>query len=168
MLSPLPVEEKDVSWSWCAFAMGFSSCPSTKRQSHGLGVLLRWAFPLCLSRKRLSLKSQVEGLICFSPSGTGKRLNGASRDGLFPLPVWEKATRKALGVFSLTRTRKTQLSSRVCALAMAFPPACRGKGTYVTWRELPHQGTERPPEVPESSQGAPEPKTSQACSRLTL
>ena len=44
-LSPLPVEEKAVSWTWLAFAMAFSPCLSRKRPSHGLGVRLRWAFP---------------------------------------------------------------------------------------------------------------------------
>ena len=39
--SPLSVEEKAVSWTWCALAMGFPPCLSRKRQSHGLGVCLR-------------------------------------------------------------------------------------------------------------------------------
>ena len=44
-LFPLPVEEKAVSWTWCAFAMAFPPCLSRKRPSHGLGVRLRWPFP---------------------------------------------------------------------------------------------------------------------------
>ena len=30
-LFPLPVEEKAISWTWCAFAMAFSPCLSRKR-----------------------------------------------------------------------------------------------------------------------------------------
>ena len=36
----------------------------------------------------------------FSPSGTGKRLSGASRDGLFSLPVNEKVVSVQLDGFS--------------------------------------------------------------------
>ena len=54
----LPAEEKAISWTCCALAMGFSPslsmkrqshgtspCLSRKRPSHGLGVRLRWTFP---------------------------------------------------------------------------------------------------------------------------
>ena len=45
-LFPLPVKGKAVLWTWCAFAMAFPPCLSRKRPSRGLGVRLRWAFPL--------------------------------------------------------------------------------------------------------------------------
>ena len=56
-LFPLPVEQKAVSWTWHALAMGFSPffpCLSRKRPSHGLGVRLRWDFPpACRGKGRL-------------------------------------------------------------------------------------------------------------------
>ncbi len=117
-------------------------------------------------------------------------------DGLFPLPVEEKAASWAwcalAMAFSPSLSRKrpyhglcAQLSIRVCALAMAFPPClsrkrpyhglcvrlrwplspvCRGKVRF----RAPRCPPERPREVPESGQGAPEPKTSQFWSRPTL
>ena len=72
-LSPQPVEEKIISWTWCVLEIGFSPCLSRKRLSHGLGACLRWASPLCLSRKR-------------PYHGLGVRLRWT-----FPLPVEEKA-----------------------------------------------------------------------------
>ena len=50
-LSPLPVKEKAVSWTWCANAMGFSPCLSKKRPSHGPSARLRWAFPTACKGK---------------------------------------------------------------------------------------------------------------------
>ena len=56
-LSPLPVEEKAISWIWFALAMGFSTaspCLSKKRPSHGPSVRLRWACPpACQGKGRL-------------------------------------------------------------------------------------------------------------------
>ena len=72
-LSPLPGEEKIISWTWCVLEIGFSPCLSRKRLSHGLGARLRWASLLCLSRKR-------------PYHGLGVRLRWT-----LPLPVEEKA-----------------------------------------------------------------------------
>ena len=52
--SPLPVEEKAVSWTWCALAMSFSPCLSRRRPSPGLCARLRWPFPpACRGKGRI-------------------------------------------------------------------------------------------------------------------
>ena len=62
-----------LSWTWCAFAMAFPPCLSRKRPFHGLGSRLRWPFPpACRGKDRLMDFVRI----C---------------DGLFPLPVEEKA-----------------------------------------------------------------------------
>ena len=49
-LSPLPVEEKAVSWTWLAFAMAFSPCPY--RHPGITRVTLKIAFSSYLTRKK--------------------------------------------------------------------------------------------------------------------
>merc|ERR1711900_97212 len=113
-LFALPVDEKAVSWTWCALAMGFSPCLTRKRPSHGLGVRLRWPFPpACRGKGRLMDLARV-------------------RDGLFPLPVEEKAvswTWLAFAMaFSPCLSRKGPSHGLCARLRWPFPPACRGKG----------------------------------------
>ena len=72
-LFPLPVEEKAVSWTWCALAMAFPPCLSRKRPFHGLGSRSRWPFPSACRGK-----GRIVDLAC-------------ACDGLFPLPVEEKS-----------------------------------------------------------------------------
>jgi len=116
-LSPLPVEEKAVSWIWLALAIGFSSvspCLSRKRPSDGLGVRLRWAFPpACRGKGRIMV------LVC-------------ACDELFPLSVEEKVvswTWCALAMgFSPACRGKGRLIDLVCTCDRLLPPACRGKG----------------------------------------
>ena len=80
-LFPLPVEEKAVSWTSCAFAMAFSPCLSRKRPSHGLGARLRWPFPpACQGKGYFKAPRKALGV-----------LGGSTHDGHSPLPVEEKA-----------------------------------------------------------------------------
>jgi len=84
-LFSLPVEERAVSWSWWALAMGFSSCLSRKRPSHVVSVQLdgisplpveensvSGGFPLCLSRKRPSHGLGARLRWAFPPACRGK------------------------------------------------------------------------------------------------
>ena len=113
-LFPLPVEEKAVLWTWCAFPMAFPPCLSRKRPFHGLGSRLRWPFPpACRGKGRL-----IDfGRVC---------------DGLFPLPVEEKAVSWTWCVlemgFSPCLSRKRLSHGLGVRLRWPFPPACRGKG----------------------------------------
>ena len=91
-LFPLPVKGKAVLWTWCAFAMAFPPCLSRKRPFHGLGSRLRLPFPpACRGKGRL----MDFGRVC---------------DGLFPLPVEEKA-----------------VSWTWCVLAIGFSPCLSRK-----------------------------------------
>ena len=132
--------------------MDFSPCLSKKRQSHGLGVRLRWAFPpacrgkgclmdlvcacdellllphLPVEEKAISWTSRMlaMGFSRFSPSacrGKGLLMDLVRAcDGLSPLPVEEKAV---LWTW--------------CALAMGFPLCLsrkrlsRGLGARLRW-----------------------------------
>ena len=122
-LFPLPVKGKAVLWTWCAFAMAFPPCLSRKRPSRGLGVRLRWAFPpACRGKGRL----MDFGRVC---------------DGLFPLPVEEKAVSwtwcvLAIG-FSPCLSRKRRSHGLGVRLRSAFPPACRVKGYFKPPPEAP-------------------------------
>ena len=70
-LFPLPVEEKAVSWTWCAFAIAFSPCLSRKRPSHGLGVRLRWVFLVRQKKKgRRRRIREVSRRGCWDPELT--------------------------------------------------------------------------------------------------
>ena len=148
-LSSLPVEEKAVTWSWCALAMGFLLYLSRERPDHGLGVRLRWAFSLPVVEKALSWTS----------------------DGLSPLPVNERAlswTWCALAMgFSPCLSRKRPSPGLGVRLRWAFPPACQGKrssrghGARLQWHfstvcrgkevsghpGIPQRGPERSPKV---------------------
>merc|ERR1711964_330053 len=135
--SPLPVEEKAVSWTPLAFAMAFSPCLSRKGPSHGLCARLRWPFPPACRGK-----GRIVDLVCvcdclfplpveeravswtwcafamaFPPCLSRKRPSHGLGlhlvcfcDGLFPLPVEEKA-----------------VSWTLCAFAMAFSPCLSRK-----------------------------------------
>ena len=133
-LFPLPVEEKAVSWTWRALAMGFSPCLSSKRPSHGLGMRLQWAFPLFFPACRGKGRLMVLVYAC---------------DGIFPLPVEEKAvswtfhpacrrkgrnrTSRALAIaFSPCPSKKRPSQRLGVRLQWPFPPACRGKGYHET------------------------------------
>ena len=81
-LSPLPVKEKAISrWTWCALAMDFPPASYRARR------ITRDRPKRTLFLDRHAGKVLFEDLAC-------------ACDGLFPLHVEEKATRKALGVFS--------------------------------------------------------------------
>ena len=98
-LSPLPVEEKTISWTLCAFAMAFPPCLSRKRPSHGLGVRLRWPFPpacrgkgyfkapLGCSRLTFPSACREKGLY-----GSGRNQQNQSEHVLFLVPVDEKGS----------------------------------------------------------------------------
>ena len=80
-LSPLPVEAKTISWTWCVLEIGFSPCLSRKRLSHG---------PIADDRIRLSAR--------FQPL---RRENGRPRKRLLHLYGG------AFEAFRLTGTRDT-------------------------------------------------------------
>ena len=70
---PLACRGKGHHGTWRALAIAFPSCLSRKRLFHGLGSRLRWPFPpACRGKDRLMDFVRI----C---------------DGLFPLPVEEKA-----------------------------------------------------------------------------
>ena len=150
-LFPLPVEEKAVSWTLCAFAMAFSPCLSRKRAYHGLGVRLWCVFPFCLSREspfQVSPATPQRGL-----EGTPKvarelpsqktinfdyfrllksvdlsRVENTKKNGGAPDTrcSW---TRRALAMtFSHCLSRERPSYGRGVLLRWPFPPACRGKG----------------------------------------
>ena len=95
-LFPLPVEEKAISWTWCAFAMAFRPFLSRKRQSWEHGVCLRFPFPLacrgndnhgntpCACETLFPLPVDEKAILDNTPD---KR----ACDGRFPLPVKGKA-----------------------------------------------------------------------------
>ena len=105
------------SWTRRALAMDFSPCLSKKRQSYGLGVRLRWAFPPACRGKGCLMD-----LVC-------------ACEALFPLPVEEKpiaATWPARlrGPFPPACRGKGSLMDMACACDSLSPSACRGKGNH--------------------------------------
>ena len=91
---------------------------------------LRWPFPPACGGKgnhgvgqKLAVHGRgyacndpfLEGLIGFSPSGTGKRLSGVSRDWLFSLPVNEKVVSVQLDWISPLPVEENSVSG-------GFPP----------------------------------------------
>ena len=116
-LFPLPVEEKTILWTWRALAMGFSSCLSRKRLSHGLGVRLRGPFPP--ARRGKADRGDVACALArpFSPCLSRKRQSHGHGVRLrFPFP--------------LCLSRKRQSWEHGMRLRFPFPPACRGKGNH--------------------------------------
>ena len=169
-LSPLPVEEKAVSWTWLAFAMAFSPCLSRKRPSHGLCPHLRWPFPSAcrgkgrivdaLASLRLPFPSQGEGKGQFQVSSASPQ-RGLERT---PKVARELPSQKTIN-FDYFRLLKSVDLSRVentkkwggsghemfmkrpshgpsVRLRWAFPPACRGKQYFDVTQILGHVACE--------------------------
>ena len=149
-LFPLPVEEKAVSWSWCALAMGFSPCLSERRPSHGLAM----GFSPCLSRKRQSCDMACHwdclsllpaalmavswtwlGLAMgFSPCLSRKRPS----HGLCPHLRWP---------FPSACRGKGRIVDALASLRLPFPSQGEGKGKFQVSSASPQRGLERTPKV---------------------
>ena len=73
LLTPLPVDEKAVSWTWCALAMGFSPLSVEEKAVSWTWCALAMDFPPACRGK-----GHLMDLVC-------------ARDGLYPLSVEEKS-----------------------------------------------------------------------------
>ena len=143
-LSPLPVEEK---------AIPFPPCLSRKRRSWDYGMRLRFPFPpACRGKGNRGVPGQSwehgvrEGL-CGAPWGSAglRGLEFLAPSGLgTSLPLGTAADLKCTGSFAPTNPVRSLLIHtcliRTCLfmpalsdaarLRIAFPPACRGKGSH--------------------------------------
>jgi len=144
-LFPLPVQEKAVSWTWRALAMGFSFCLSRKRAlwtPYRARRITRGRPKRTLILDRHAEKANFDpswracdGIL---PLPVDEKAHLCTCNGLFPLPVEEKAvswTSCAFAMaFSPCLSRKRAYRGRYCLFAIAFSLSGRGTKTCAAWQ----------------------------------